>query len=219
MNQVGTYCNHIGALAAERITANPALVADKAGKEAFKIYQQFLDEEATIRRGGSGAFRFMTPSARGATSPTNELETLRKRLENLESKFSALETTLPLKDLHTSLSLFAASPKMALVQNRTIIEHIAKTIFTFEIGKPGKKITNQTLVDQITKNSDNVPAAILAHMATVTDFGNMGAHTEDINSAQRLVSMHDFSVSFSSTLSVTEWFFNEYLPSKKGLIK
>ena len=64
MNQSGTYCNRIGAAAAEQITAHPSLVAQKAGADLFKTYQQYVDEEAAIRRGWVGTFRFMTPDAK-----------------------------------------------------------------------------------------------------------------------------------------------------------
>ena len=102
MNQSGTYCNRIGGSAAEQITANPSLVADKVGVEAFKMYQQYMDEEATIRRGGAGTFRFMLAGAKTQTLQMSELELLQKRLENLENKFSALGTTLDLSLIHIS---------------------------------------------------------------------------------------------------------------------
>jgi hypothetical protein len=217
MDHGGTYCNRIGASAAEQITANPCLVADRAGAEAFKTYQQYLDEEATIRRGGTMNFRFLSPGEKSQGLPMSELELLRKRLENLESKFYALTTTLDIKDFHSSLLVFASDPKMALVKNRTIIEHIAKIIFDREIGRPSKTIMLEDMINQITKQSDNVPAIILAHMRTVNNLGNVGGHIHAINSSARSLVTHDYSSSFSATLLIAEWFFSEYLPSAGGI--
>ncbi len=217
MNQGGTYCNRIGASAAEQISINPSLVADKAGSEAFKTYQQYMDEEAAIRRGGTGTFRFMTPGTKSIVPQVGELELLRKRLENLEASFSALGGTLDLKEFRSSLLVFASDPKMALVKNRTIVEQIARIVFEQEFSQPsGTRMLGQ-LLDQIAKDSENIPASIMALMRTVSYLGNVGSHVASKNSAQSSVDACEFGVSFSATLRITEWFFSEYLPSVGGL--
>lgn len=217
MNQGGTYCNRTGALAAEQITANPSLVAERAGAAAFATFRQYIDEEAAIRRGGTGPFRFMTPALNAQRSPSGDIEPLRKRLEILENKFSTLRTLLDFKELHSSLLVFSSDPTMALVKNRTIVEHIAKIMFQQEIGPPSSGIMLNQMIEQLTKESDRVPANILGLMRSVLAMGNAGAHVPNINSARSLVDAADFSVSFSATLRVTEWFFSDYLPSVGGL--
>jgi hypothetical protein len=100
---------------------------------------------------------------------------------------------------------------MALVKNRVIVEQIAKILFEREFKEPsGTRMLGQ-LIDQLAKDSENVPSNIIALMRAVSFLGNVGSHAEKPTSVRSFIDSTEYSVSFNATIRVTEWFFIEYL--------
>ena len=74
---------------------------------------------------------------------------------------------------------FFLRPHDGLGQKQNDLEHIAKIVFEREIGPPNTLITLDTMINQLTKDSDSVPANILALMKSVKPWETQ-AHTFQI---------------------------------------
>jgi hypothetical protein len=208
------YINKTGGETAQRITKNPSLVKDKAGTEKYKTYLEFIEEEEAIYRGATGDFQHFSTEHRGEVSRgiSNEIELLKRKLEQLEQKIESLGLEANINDYHLSLHVFNQDPKMALVKNRVIVEQIAKILFERELRKPSGTRMLGDLITQIVKDSDHVPSNIIALMRVVEFLGNVGSHAEKASAARSFVDSNEYSVSFNATIRVTEWYFIEYLP-------
>jgi hypothetical protein len=109
------------------------------------------------------------------------------------------------------LSVYSKAPGLALVKNRTIIEYIAKVVFEGEIKQPGGKRMLDELISRLDKESKNVPSNIIALMRTVTYLGNVGGHVEELGREPSSVDACEFTVSFSATIKVADWYFSHYM--------
>jgi hypothetical protein len=217
---VGSHINRIGGEAAAMITANPGLVAEHAGEEAARGYEEFRDEEAAIRRGVRHSDLFTLVADAGPDDADGaELTLLKKRLQSLESRVAALATrqlvpALSWKEFHGSLDVFAHDARTALVTNRRIVERVARLLFQTELQRPpGTRMLGE-LLDLLGKEARNIPSSVLALMRAVNLLGAVGAHVET-GPAVSIIDESEYGVSFGATIRVTEWFLLEYLGTRK----
>lgn len=214
----GTYINRIGGDTAELITENPKVVKEKAGEDMYRLYQEYVREERAIRRGGQGPFNhfIVKDVSPDKTTDVDEVSALRQKLEELERGIKRLKGEVKdlMKQHHTSLSVYQATPSLALVQNRTIIEHIAKIMYFKEFGQPNRSRNLDRIIDKIAEKSEKVPTIIIALMRNVALLGDVGGHPDGMGTARTVIDAGVFNMSFSATLKVTEWFFVEYLETE-----
>lgn len=214
------YINQIGGHTATLITHNPTLVLDKAGEDAFRLYQEYIDEEAALRRDPSGhgrSFKHFTVADQDP-DPTSEIELFRAKLailqKHLEQK-PVRETGLNVREYLSALDVYASEPRMAIQKNKLIVEQICRYILDHDSGERIESTATLTrFLNRLDKSA--VPENILVLMRAVNSLGGIASHTAHAVGLAATLDDGAFFVSFTATLKITEWFVREYLNRKKS---
>ncbi|HEY6140356.1 MAG TPA: hypothetical protein VI670_21585 [Thermoanaerobaculia bacterium] len=207
-DRASSYISRMGGRVAEEITLHPDVVLRAAGPHAHNLYQEYMAEEAAIRRGGRGPFKhFFVDSY----EPVDGLEALRKRVEHLEEtirRLGAPAVPWNVSEYSAAIRIFGDDPQMALLKNRTIIHHILQYIVAREGGTVQRDQTAALqMIEWLRHNVRRIPQNVFVLMGTV----NALADAALMDEPNVTIDLTEFGASFSATLKVAEWFFSSYL--------
>ncbi len=218
----GFHVNKIGGQAVEAITARPDIVREKAGLNMYHLYEEYLEEEGILRRacdslGDSRHFDHFDKNDHSATQAiASDISLLECKLKELEQKLNSLIGRFDTNDFHVALLIFNSDPKMALIKNSAIIERMARIVFEREFQEASKSYDLKGVLAKLNDKSDVLPPSIAAFMRIVVELGKVGGLVTSIRDVGSRIDTTEFSISFNSTLRVTEWFFCEYLTPRRS---
>lgn len=198
------YISDVGGTVAAMISAAPSLVRDRLGSEAFRLYSEFLDEEREIRAGGSGPFQHLILGA-SARRDRDDIGVLGDKLAELQERVTRRGRSISLREYHTSLVVFGSNPGLALVNDRRIVERIARYVHKRICGRVGaKNLSFRQLLKALSQKPSLVPDNILELMDIVARLGRDPVTTAD-DEQPTLNDGTEFIMSFIGTMKITEW--------------
>jgi len=203
------YIAEAGGKVASEISDNPNLVLERLGPEAYRLYEEYQNEEHAIRA-GSGTHSLPLSHFVATTDAKHNYDVvtvLRGRLAALlADRVSTDRCSVSMKDLEMSLQLFGANPDLALLNDYHIVERVARAAYEALMGKESRKTPPFTqLLKALAEAPSPVPDDVVEIMKIMARLGK----TSQTSPPRRKPTLNDgtmFFMSFVATIRIADWF-------------
>jgi hypothetical protein len=182
----------------QRLSADHVRVIDHYLDTGRRLRDAFFENDILSAGGG------LAPG-RGPHQAVVSLQDIERRIDKLKHLIGTFGD-----EIHGSVKIARVDLRSALATNRRIVEQIATKLYLSEIGplnRKGEKL--DTILHVLRSKAKGIPQHVFAHMDTVRDLGNIGAHPDPLDDGAMLIVNH-FEVSVNALLIVVEWYFLRY---------
>jgi len=197
------YVYEIGGATAERLYAKDPADLEKLSGSEKRLYREMVDEES----GATETVKHFTETSE--TPKGTERSDLETRIEALEARLGDGSDGLSIGEMKKAMAVYSSDPLMALVKNRTIVEHITRVMLESETDHQAGTRTLGPMIDLLAKDAPRMPSSIIALMRTVTHLGNVGGHAISSSDPRSKINLTEFTISMTATIRIVEWFFTE----------
>lgn len=148
----------------------------------------------------------------GSIKSNNKSSALKDDISALKARVIDLEKLLnrELTEIKNSFDVYSIDPALALASLRKIVETFARKLLVKHTKiNPGSQELGKIIV-LLNKEVNEIPINIIKSMKVVSEYGNLGIHTQTESKPRSNIGKIEFEISLSAGLQVIEWYFSNY---------